>query len=204
VPTSDAQGKDVALDWYRQIRPDLVVDIGPGDGTYARLMRPTDPPADAFDHLTARYPYIGPQTAHWIGIEAWAPYVERFGLGVLYDQVFVADARIVHWPRIASAGIYRRTDLVIAGDVLEHLAKPDARMLLDDLTASFRNLIVSVPVLHLPQGAWEGNPFERHVDHWTAEELRIYLAEKTGGRVLATWTGDVLTYAWWQRNAGEG
>ena len=33
MPTSDGQGKDVALDWYQQIAPRTVVDVGVGEGT---------------------------------------------------------------------------------------------------------------------------------------------------------------------------
>jgi len=169
VPFSDAQGKDAALDWYRQIAPATVVDIGAGSGTYAKLMRPA-------------------YTARWTAIEAWEPYAARFDLIDHYDDIHIADARDLGSPAFDA-------DLVIAGDVLEHMAYADARGLLARIKQTARNLIVSIPVLHLDQGAAFGNPFERHIDHWTADAMR----DELGDGVKAEWVGNVLGYFWWQR-----
>lgn len=171
MPTSDTQGKDWALATYLKIRPESVIDVGPGEGTYARLMRP---------HHQAR----------WIGIEAWAPYIADYGLDQLYNIVHVADARIVDWSWFAPVA-----ELVIIGDVLEHMAKLHASVLIERLKRTADNLLVSIPVLHLDQDAVNGNPFERHVDHWTYEAM----LEELNPGVVDTWRGDVLAYYWWQR-----
>ena len=170
MPTSDGQGKNVALGWSQQIAPATVVDIGVGEGTYAKLMRD--------------------KRARWTAVEAWEPYVDQFGLNNLYDEVVVADARHLNWPAF-------RADLVITGDVLEHMTRDDATALLRRIRQGATNLIVSVPVLHLPQGAVNGNPYERHVDHWTATQMRTELEQY--GTVQDQWIGDVLAYFWWTR-----
>jgi hypothetical protein len=170
MPTSDPQGKDWALHTYLKIRPELVIDIGPGDGTYAKLMRPH-------------------HRAHWVGIEAWGPYITTYQLDQLYDVAHVADARLVDWSWFLTA------DLVIAGDVLEHMSRLHASVLLDGLKLQFPNLLIAIPVLHLDQDAVNGNPFERHIDHWTYEAM---LNELNPG-VVDTWKGDVLAYYWWKR-----
>lgn len=174
MPTSDGQGKDVALGWYQQISPAMVVDIGVGEGTYAKLMGAHQ------DHSKTR----------WTGIEAWPAYVAEFGLDKLYHQVITADARHLPWTTY-------RADLVIAGDVLEHMTRDDAKALLRRIRQGAANLIVSVPVLHLPQGAVNGNPYERHIDHWTATAMRNELEQY--GTVQDQWIGDVLAYFWWTR-----
>lgn len=170
MPTSDPQGKDWALATYLEIQPATVIDIGPGEGTYAKLMRP---------HLQA----------HWIGIEAWGPYIADYQLNRFYDAVHVADARLVDWSWFAA-----HADLVILGDILEHMTTLHARVLLERLKGFASNLLVSIPVLHLDQGAVNGNPFERHLDQWTYEAM---LDELQPG-VVDTWRGDVLAYYWWQ------
>ncbi|HEY1395024.1 methyltransferase domain-containing protein [Roseateles sp.] len=176
VPYSDGQGKNAALDWYRQIAPATVVDIGAGSGTYAKLMRP---PGRTWPH----------DSAFWIAYEAWEPYVGEYGLEDLYDDVRVGDARVyAHYTAFSA-------DLVIAGDVLEHMPRADAQRLIADFKRAAANLIVSIPVLHLDQGAVYGNPYETHVDHWTADAMRAEL----GDGVVAEWVGDVLAYFWWRK-----
>lgn len=172
MPTSDQQGKDVALDWYRMIRPSTVVDIGAGSGTYARLIRGQDLQA----------------CAHWTAIEAWEPYIHKYGLETLYDQVLIGDVRHLAWPTF-------RADLVIAGDVLEHMTREQATTVLRRIKQAAANLIVSVPVLHLAQGVVNGNPYETHVDHWTPQAM----AAELGVGILDSWIGDTLAYWWWNR-----
>lgn len=169
MPYSDGQGKDTALVWYLQIQPGTVVDIGAGAGTYARLMRPQHP-------------------GRWTAVEAWEPYAGRFDLVEHYDEIRITDARDVGPEAFAA-------DLVIAGDVLEHMTHDEARKLIATVKAAAANFIVSVPVLHLDQGDVYGNPYERHVDHWTAAAMRAEL----GDGVVAEWIGDVLAYYWWRK-----
>ncbi|MXM67067.1 methyltransferase domain-containing protein [Streptomyces sp. HUCO-GS316] len=172
MPYSDAEGKGTAAAWYREIQPGTVIDVGAGSGTYAQELREA------------------PWAGRWTAVEAWEPYVTRFGLHGLYDAVVVADARHLVAP-------FYRADLVIAGDVLEHMPRPDAVRLLQKVRANAANLIVSVPVLHLEQGAVYGNPYETHVDHWTADGMRAELARS--GTLRGELVGDVLAYFWWSR-----
>lgn len=173
MPYSDAEGKDVTLSWYWEIEPRTVVDVGAGSGTYARLMRRD-----------------GPQEGRWTAVEGWEPYISRFGLETLYDAVVVADARQLTAP-------FYRADLVIAGDVLEHMPRADAVRLLSKIRPNAAHLIVSVPVLHLDQGAVYGNPLEEHVDHWTADQMRAELGRS--GTIRGEFVGDVLACFWWSR-----
>lgn len=173
MPYSDVEGKDAALTWYEEIQPSTVIDVGAGSGTYAEAVR-------------ARSPWA----ARWTAVEAWEPYVSRFGLHGLYDRVVVADARLLTAP-------FFRADLVIAGDVLEHMPRADAVRLLGKIRTHAGHLIVSVPVLHLDQGAVYGNPYETHVDHWTAEEMRAELGRT--GAIRGESVGEVLACFWWSR-----
>jgi hypothetical protein len=186
MPTSDAQGKDVALDWYRMIGPSTVVDIGAGCGTYARLMRDEPNTSD-----TVRRAH--PDGVHWTAIEAWEPYVAEYDLTLLYDQVLIGDVRHLAWPAF-------KADLVIAGDVLEHMTREQATTVLRRIKQGAANLIVSVPVLHLDQDAVNGNPYERHIDHWTAQAMTAEL----GAGIKDSWIGDTLAYWWWNHEEALG
>lgn len=187
MPFSDAEGKNVAADWYRQVEPDTVIDIGAGCGTYAKLMRETpDRVMAGLGATVVRHLWRD----HWTAIEAWEPYVAHFGLRELYNAVRIADARDLDLSDLEA-------DLIVAGDVLEHMTRADARALIARMKTAAANLIVSIPVLHLDQGDVFGNPYERHIDHWTADAMRNEL----GDGVRAEWVGQVLAYFWWQRPA---
>jgi hypothetical protein len=173
MPTSHSQGKDVALNWYRQIAPKTVVDVGAGSGTYARLMRPADN-----------------GQAMWVAVEVWHPYIDQFDLFASYDFVFLRDARELRASEF-------KADLVIFGDVLEHMTCGEARSVLAAARVHAANIIVSIPVLHLDQDDVNGNPYERHVDHWSYEQMR----EELDAGLVKSWWGDVLAYYWWRRPA---
>lgn len=121
----------------RAARPLTVVDVGPGVGTYAKLLH--DLPI-----------------ARMIGIEAWEPYIETYRLGEYYDEIIVGDAREVDFPPC---------DVVIFGDVLEHMTREDG-VRLWQRAAEIAKLAeyLSIPIVHYPQHEIEGNPYEVHVE----------------------------------------
>jgi hypothetical protein len=167
MPFSAKQNRVWAAKHVTAAKPRLILDIGPGEGTYADLLRP---------HL--------PHTA-FHGIEAWEPYVDRFKLLSKYDAITIADVRQFDFPR----GDYT----VIMGDVLEHMPEEDGRRLIATIKANAKHLLLSVPVLHKEQGATFGNPFERHLRHWNADELRKLMGPCPSA------IGSVLARFWWTR-----
>lgn len=165
MPTSDVELKDWALEKIKSLNPKSVVDIGPGEGTYSDLAR--------------KYT----RNARWMAIEAWAPYIPQFGLWGKYDHVVVSDVRHVNL-----MSIHHAPDLVIIGDVLEHMTHVEARAVLTNLKAWADHILVCVPLIHHAQGAHEGNWFEIHREHWTYDamkrELRDGLVDCVEGKVL--------------------
>ena len=174
MPTSDPEHKAWALDRIRELQPKMVVDVGPGVGTYSDLAREHTPGAT------------------WKCIEAWAPYIPQFGLWQKYDHVIVGDIRHVDLHSVTFA-----PDLVIVGDVLEHMAKAEARSVLRLLQAWADNVLVSVPLAHHDQGDVNGNWFEIHRDHWTHNEMLDVL----GTGVRAHKRGKILGYYLWSVTA---
>ena len=145
MPTSSQDGKTHIKRIVGALKHDRMLDIGCGEGTYAKLF----PDAD------------------WTGIEVWEPYVEAYGLKSLYSKLIIADARTyVFEPE-------DRFDIAFAGDVLEHMTQEEAKALLDRLRQVADTVIASIPIGHFPQGDWGGNPHERHiVDDWTDARVK--------------------------------
>lgn len=177
MPTSDTEGKEWARGVIAGLAPQTVVDVGPGEGTYARLAREVTP------------------GCRWIGVEAWGPYVTEYGLFDAYDWVIVADVR-----HLDPYTVVRQPDLVILGDVLEHMTQLEARGVLARMRDWAHHVLVSVPLAHHDQDAVAGNWYEIHREHWTAEQMRAEL----GPGLEDCWEGDVLGYYLWSADRVVG
>lgn len=76
---------------------------------------------------------------------------------------------------------YRRYDLILFGDVIEHMDVEKAQRVLAYARPRCRDMIVAVPFLY-PQDAFGGNPWEKHLQpDLTAE---IFAARYPGFSVL--------------------
>jgi SAM-dependent methyltransferase len=114
-----------------------ILDVGAGQGKYRILF--------------ADYPRVD-------AIEIFEPYVEQNLLHELYDTVYIGDAKYIitqfpdgtHW------------DVVILGDVLEHLDLADAKQLLIGLERLCTEYFVVVPYEYA-QGEEDGNIHQCHL-----------------------------------------
>lgn len=89
-------------------------------------------------------------------VEIHGPNIEQFGLRELYRDVYETDVRDF---LLSPAGLIDNYDVVILGDVLEHLSVRDAQDLLRRLDHAC--VLVAVP-FNYEQGAVGGNEHERH------------------------------------------
>lgn len=147
----------------KELNPDSMLDIGCGAGTYADL-------------FAREFP-----NAYRIGVEVWEPYVEQFDLGSKYDHLIIEDVRDMEpWPH---------ADVVVLGDVLEHMPESDALDVWDEARrVAYRAVYLSIPIVRYPQGALEGNPHEIHVkEDWTHEEVL-----STFPGINDSWTGSII------------
>src|SRR5687767_860442 len=144
MPVSDAEGKD----WIKgtlkdlNVRPYTVYDLGAGAGTYINLL---------FDD----YP-----TADWIAVEIFEPYIKQYELNRKYDRVIPGDIMDIEYPKVREDG------MVIVGDVLEHLIEDEAYTLIEYLKDRFAVIVLSLPIVHSPQGEVNGNIHETHLKDW--------------------------------------
>lgn len=142
MPGSVRENDDLVRAIVRDYGIETVLDVGPGRGTYARVLAGTGVTIDA--------------------VEIFEPYLRRYDLPSLYRTVAVADVR--EWDSFDY-------DLVIFGDVLEHVSEADMVAVFERARTQARHVLVSVPVIHYPQGESHGNPHEEHVQEHITPEL---------------------------------
>jgi hypothetical protein len=133
--------------YFRLIRHESVVDVGPGEGKYGRMLRRVQPDIKL------------------IGLELDAGYVEQYKLRDIYDTVWVSDAaELLDEPE-------RTFDAVIFGDCIEHMRKSIGLDLLNFLVYRSKFIAVKFP-LQMPQNAWQGHKSEAHVSVWSEHDFR--------------------------------
>jgi hypothetical protein len=143
---SSFEGKDATAQFIKDNDIKTVLDVGAGSGTYYHVVLENSIVLDKFD-----------------AVEVWEPYVNQFDLKSKYHNVFVSDVR--SWENFSY-------DLVILGDILEHMTKPDAIKVWESVSKQANSAIISIPIIHYPQGHEDGNPYEEHIkDDWTTEEV---------------------------------
>lgn len=124
--------------------PKRILDVGCGYGKHGVLLR--------------EYVHPTPQVH---GIEAWEPYVKPHRLKGIYDHLRVGDALEL------TTDDLEPYDMVVMGDVIEHMEKEAALAFL----ARVRGwVIIATPVHHFHTD--EGlPPTEAHVSHWTRPDF---------------------------------
>lgn len=159
MPYSSPEGKDWLKARIVALAPSSILDVGAGSGTYADLLRPALPGAE------------------FTAIEVHEPYVDRFGLREKYDQVLVDDVRAFNNLPLA--------DVVILGDVLEHVRLTEAYDLWDKARGAAKLAVfLSLPIVSYPQGETEGNVHEAHLQEWSH-----FMVEDLLPGISASWTG---------------
>lgn len=117
------------------------LDIGPYDGRWSDSLR------NNFKQIDA--------------VEAFEPYVERFNLKQKYDNIFISDIREFE---------FEYYDLIIMGDVLEHLPVDDAQKLIERLYPKCKQLIIIIPYEY-PQDEYDDNEYQIHYQEDLTDEI---------------------------------
>ena len=146
MPTSDPANKLWSMRRIKELNPKTVLDVGTGMGDYLELIKTYLSSDIAVD-----------------GVEVWEPYVKEYALEKRYDKLFIQDVREM---------VEFSYDLVILGDVLEHMPEDDAVKLWEAISKQAKHALISIPIGHHPQGAWGGNPYEvHHEEDWSTERV---------------------------------
>jgi tetratricopeptide (TPR) repeat protein len=161
MPVSTSVHISECLHHIITLSPKSVLDIGCGFGLWGFLCR---------EHLDVAKERVQPNTwnVRIDGIELFEPYIQTHQRA-LYSNIRIADVR----EAVRDIGEY---ELIIAGDVIEHLHKDDALTVLDALYAkATRAFLVNIPI----GSGWDhpenhGNPGELHRSEWCIEDFAPY------------------------------
>jgi len=107
-----------------------ILDLGAGDGIWADLLK---------DYFVMD------------AVEIFEPWVEKYNLKDKYRKVFIEDIRNFE---------FERYDIIIMGDVLEHLKVEEAKNLFNNLYEKCEELVIAVPFLY-EQGIEENNQYHK-------------------------------------------
>lgn len=152
---SSYQGKEwtAAFVDFKKDEIKNILDLGPGQGTYYSLL-----------HKQL-------EGSVWHGVEVFLPYIIQFRLEYYYNRIYHTDVR-----EFIPEQDY---DLIIAGDILEHMTKEQAIELVDKMLEKTKYFLISIPIVHWPQDAINNNPYEIHIkDDWSDEEMRQTFGDK--------------------------
>ena len=147
---SVVRGKDYVEDFYRDNidKINSVFDIGCGRGIWAGCFKSIKPE-------------VG-----WYGIEIWKPYVDKYkdNLNRLYNKIYIEN--------IIKFEYKRNYDLIIMGDILEHVEYNSSIKVLKEAINNSKYFVVSIPLgeaVHPPE---HGNKYQEHINTgWTLKKL---------------------------------
>jgi 2-polyprenyl-3-methyl-5-hydroxy-6-metoxy-1,4-benzoquinol methylase len=146
MPYSDPSNKEWVVQKIREIEPKKILDVGVGSGSLEHYVRANFGASIQLD-----------------GIEVWKPYISEFNLLERYNNLFIIDVK--QWDNWDY-------DLVMFGDVLEHMPEAEAVSLWDRVSRQARSAIITIPIIHYPQGAYAGNPYEiHHEEDWNTQRV---------------------------------
>ena len=127
-------GKRESIEWIVShfSKGSTCLDVGPCDGKWGKLLN---------DYL------------YMDGIEIFKNNIGKHKLNSIYHTCYLGDIREFR---------YKHYDLIIFGDVLEHMSVEDAQKVLDYAWDRCRDLIVAVPYEWVNRSHY-GNPWEVHI-----------------------------------------
>lgn len=110
-----------------------------------------------------------------VGVDGYAPYVERVRAMRFYDEVHLLD-----FARNRLPFDDQEFETVTCIEVIEHLERVDGLNLLDELERVGQTVVVTTPNWFFDQEALDENELQRHRSLWSVRDFRARGYEVTG------------------------
>jgi len=124
-----------------------ILDLGIGEGDFGAIAKK-----------------ILPMTVKLTGVEVCKKY--EHPQWKLYNKIYLIDIRKFLFNK------KKKYDLIFLIDVLEHFNEQDGKEILMKLKILTKHaLLISTPITNYPQGAYLGNPYEKHKHFWSDKDL---------------------------------
>lgn len=148
MPYSSFIFDDTIAEIIKLIRPKTFLDLGAGAGKYGLMVKEINP------------------SIKIIAVEIEKKYLEKFNLYSIYHEVWNIPVINLIRPEYFNLCF----DIIMAGDILEHLKKSDGIDLLNFLIYRSRWIIVEFPHRYL-QNAIDGYVSEAHISIWSENDF---------------------------------
>src|SRR4029077_10427069 len=155
MPGSASVFDDIVTAMIRLTAPRVALDIGPGMGKYGKIIKGIELETNC--------------AIHKICVEvANEKIIKRFMLHELYDEILNEDAANLpkRYPMLTG-------DVVVAGDVMEHLTKSEGIDLIEYLQYRFKNIFLVIPVDWVEYSC-EDYDYESHISIWRIKDIQNF------------------------------
>lgn len=150
MPFSTSIFDEIVKTTIKHLSPKRCLDIGAGAGKYGKIIRTIIP------------------DSHIIAIEIEPSYISEYNLRHIYNEVKLMDALNLIYEKIDE-----QYDLVILGDILEHLKKSAGVDLINFLVYRTKYILVNYPFRYL-QNDVDGYKHEAHISVWHENDFTAF------------------------------
>jgi len=148
MPYSSFVFDNAIIEIIKLVQPKTFLDLGAGAGKYGSIVKEISP------------------SVKTTAVEIEKDYIEKFNLLLLYDQIWNIPVSDIIQPKYFDSNF----DVIMVGDILEHLKKSEGVDLLNFLIYRCQWIIVEFPHRYL-QNAVGGYSSEAHISAWTESDF---------------------------------
>ncbi len=150
MPLSDKRFDAKVEEFLTSTPMERYLDIGCGAGKYGKMLKRINP------------------SAYVVGIEADNDYIEKYGTRDIYDEL--RNDRVENFIR---KNLSFTTDIVLMGDLLEHLFKSDGLDLLHFMVYRSKHIVCIFPSKFVML-EFKGHSTEAHNSVWSEEDFKQF------------------------------